>query len=442
MPATPPSSSETRAPGALRAGGLVAVAASLVGVGLALSLTVLKFKFDHLPCIAEGNSCGVTPGMTCDDALHSPFSVAFGLPLSIWAAAFYGVSVVIGLGLASRPRGFLGGLAPLVLLVLAALDVLVTVYMAAVAMPTLDAACPSCLGLYGVSAVLLVAALIARTAPPSDGWRGLLGRRPASRVDAAFLVVTLMIGLVGAQAVAYQVMRGRVDSDEGCPEIPPVAAIPPASVIFGAAEPDVVAAYFLDPTCSACRDEFREITAAIRERSLPRAVQLRIYHYPRVAGGCWPEDYRGDEPSSAIATENDACIGSLAIECVELLDPGMGIRMVGEILDLQRTGTPMFTSDKLARAARRLGLEIDPSDPQNALFHCIAKNKEIQQRVRAHIRFAVKHGPGDTPHGYFIAVDDGRLSPERVETFRGRLSAQIRDRKIDSVAREAAEEVK
>ncbi|MEZ4454658.1 MAG: hypothetical protein R3B09_34720 [Nannocystaceae bacterium] len=134
--------------------------------------------------------------------------------------------------------------------------------------------------------------------------------------------------------------------------MPPVAAIPPASVLFGASEPEVVAAYFLDPSCSICRDEFRDITAAIREGALPRPLQLRIYHYPRVTGGCFPEDYKGDEPASSIATENHACIGALAIECVELLEPGMGIRMAGEIFDLQRTGSPYFTSDKIARAAR------------------------------------------------------------------------------------------
>src|SRR5690606_20957486 len=115
MAPTPAFTSETTPPGSLRVGGLLAVAASVVGLGLGAHLTVLKFKIEFLPCIAEGNSCGVAPGMRCDDALHSAWSMLFGLPLSVWASAFYGLTAIVALGLASRPRGFLGGLAPLVL---------------------------------------------------------------------------------------------------------------------------------------------------------------------------------------------------------------------------------------------------------------------------------------------------------------------------------------
>ncbi|MEZ4454659.1 MAG: vitamin K epoxide reductase family protein [Nannocystaceae bacterium] len=216
MPATPALPSEPSTPASLRVSGAVVVLASLVGLGLGAYLTVLKFMIEFLPCVAEGNTCAITSGMSCDDALHSPWAMLFGLPLSTWATAFYEATATLGLRpprpsapLPRRPRaprprrprrarrrrhphhGDDGDADPRV-------------------------AVPGCFGLYAVSVVLLVAALAALRAPPSDGWRGLVARRPASRVDAVFLVLALFIGLVGAEAVAYQITRGRVDSDEGC----------------------------------------------------------------------------------------------------------------------------------------------------------------------------------------------------------------------------------
>ena len=153
--------SSTKPTALARVGAASALLLSLLGVGVGAYLTVLKFRMNYTPCNSGKGACAIG-NMTCEDALASSWSMLFGLPISLWASAFYLVTGVLALGLLAR-RNFLRGAAAPILLALAVFDVLVSAVMGTYAFAVLSARCPYCLSLYVVSALLLVSALMARS---------------------------------------------------------------------------------------------------------------------------------------------------------------------------------------------------------------------------------------------------------------------------------------
>ncbi|MCA9661925.1 MAG: hypothetical protein KC486_26540, partial [Myxococcales bacterium] len=232
-------------------------------------------------------------------------------------------------------------------------------------------------------------------------------------------------------ALLYQVDRGA--AVVVAPERPALLELPAAGVAFGADEPEVVAAYFVDVDSAPSRDEFRALTAAMRDPKLAGALQLRLYHAPQVDGGC----FAGDGPQAALRIDEAPCLSAAAIECVELLAPGAGIRMAGELFDRRRGATGALETATILEAASTLGLRVDAEQPGDPLLRCITSNRAIHGRLAAHAAFAARHGAAEVPHGYFVGVAEQRLDPARVEVFRGHLSAALRERKITSVRRPA-----
>lgn len=346
-----------------------------------------------------------------------------GLPSATLIVGSAGASALLALGSGLRARSF-GGLAPLGALVLAVLGALVGLADLSGLTP-----CPARRAVDLLACGLACAALLLVSPGMRQGrWRTVLRRRPASRVDTLFVAAALAIALAGASALGYQNARGGTDSRPI--ERPAILDLPAASVLFGAARPRAIAAYFLDLTSEPCREEFRELTGALGSQPLSAGVQLRFYHYPRGSEGCAVSG--GERPQ--LRLEEGACLGAAAVECVELLAPGLGIRMAGELFDLQRAPDPSITTPVVAQAAYDVGLPIDVDDPQSSLLRCISNNPMIHRRVLAHVEFAERHGVDETPHGFFVGVREGRLDPTRVEAFRGDPSPTIRDRKLASAA--------
>ncbi|HGG56392.1 MAG TPA: hypothetical protein ENK31_01205 [Nannocystis exedens] len=349
-----------------------------------------------------------------------------GFPSAIVLAGLAGTACLLTIATLRRASIF-GGLAPLAVL---GLCMLAGVVAAADLFGLTGNASESLIQFLGLAQV--VAALLFVSPGIRQGhWRAIRQRLPASWANAVFTAAALAIGIGGASALLHQGARGRplVVS-----ELPAILDLPPASVLFGAAEPTVVAAYFLDLTCDDCRSEFRRVTSEIREFPLSESLQLRFYHYPRVKGGCTTQD--GERVQ--LRLDQGACLGAAAVECVELLAPGLGIRMAGELFDLQRQPQPVITTGAVLRAAHELGLQIDVNNPANSLSRCITGNRAIHEGILSHIEFVRRHGVDETPHGFFVGVRDGRLDPEHVETFRGALSPKIRARKIASVSQRSA----
>jgi hypothetical protein len=396
-----------------RLSALAALLAALLGAALGLYLTELAAR-------------GRPP--TCLTALTTHPHLLLGLPLGLWTAASSLTVAVLAAAHRRRP-GRPDSLTPHLLLLFALIGV------AAAALLAVRAPCGLPLALAGVSALLALAgALLLLTTPPPPRRRRL---RAVASVRAIFWASALWLTATGALSLAYQQRRAAVDPSARLTH-PQLAALPAAAVLFGAPDPEVVAAYFLDPSCPRSRAAFQALTSLLRHDDDPARVQLRIYQLPREAGGCAP----GDLPirfgaSSPVATASHACQAAFAIECVEQLQPGLGLAMVGATLDLQDAEQPYFTPRRLAHAALAVGLRLDPSDPQDPFFRCMSGDPDVHRRVREHLHFAARYGPAEAPHGYLIGVAGDRLDLTRVEPFRGPLGEPELRSGLARVARRA-----
>lgn len=385
----------------------------LLGAGLGASLTALKFRATYTPCLGAQGGCQVGE-LNCEDALASSWSILGGLPISAWGSAAYLCAVVLALGLLVR-RNFLGGCAAALLRVVAIVVVLVSVAYAGYGYVTLKSPCPYCLSLYGIGALLLVSAELARrSVDPRDqvGLRVALGHRRASLVDAVFRVGMLMTIATGVQSVAYHGLRHTVSAQDGCPE--PTKPSPVATIRVGAKDPQAILAVYLDMSCGACKRKFRDLAAALRGDKFPAPVQLWIYHAPRQA--CDPAAFpAGFSRSDDRAREDNACLAARAAECMEKLQPGAGFRLIGGLFALhedRRPGQPLFDAERVGNRAADLGMEIDPDDRDNPLYRCIDDDRAVLATITSHQRHVEALNLA-VPTIAVHAVADGAIDPRR-----------------------------
>ena len=370
-----------------RLGALIVVLTSLAGLGISAYLTLLKFRMLYTPCLSARGGCNVG-GLTCEDTLGSPWSMLMGLPISVWSAAFYAATAVLAAGLLRRPD-FLAGAAPGLLLRMAIFDVLVSVGYAVYAFGVLGSPCPFCLSLYVISGLLLGGAMLLRAAHPARAEGTALTRlRQASVLDAAFTVGVVLVVAAGVQSVGYQLSRRFVDAQSGCPE--KVEPLPPATIKIGASDPRAIIALFIDMSCSHCKAEFKVVVNALNNAQFPDPTQLWIYHTPRQA--CDPEAFPGGYSKSDDNVRYDnACLAARAAECMEKLQPGAGIELLGGMYvlhDTREPNTPLFTAERIGNTAVELEMEIDPDDPDNKLFRCINNDRGVIDLITAHQRYA------------------------------------------------------
>ena len=370
-----------------RLGAAFILLVGLAGLGVSGYLTVLKFRMAYTPCLTTRGGCNIG-GLSCEDALSSAWSTLLGLPISLWGAAFYVVVAVLAGGLVRRPD-FLRNAAPALLLALAWFGALVSVLLGVYAFAILRSPCPFCISLYLVSALLLVAALLLRRAQTrSDRGAALQRLRQAAALDAAFMVAVLFVVAAGAQSVVYQYTRRLVDAQSGCPE--PVKVLPPASIRIGASEPKAIVALFIDLTCSHCKAEFKVVVNALTHKQFPEPTQLWIYHTPRQP--CDPEAFPAGYAKSDDGVRYDnACLAARAAECMEKLQPGAGIELIGGMYALhddREPNVPLFTAERIGNQAVELEMQIDPDDPDNKLFQCINTDKAVIASITEHQRYA------------------------------------------------------
>ncbi len=373
--------------GPSRLGAAFVLLVSVAGLGVSFYLTVLKFRMLYTPCLSARGGCNVG-GMSCEDALSSTWSTLLGLPISVWGSAFYVATAVLAIGLLRRPN-FLGGAAPGLLFRMAVFDALVSVALAIYAFGVLRSPCPFCLSLYAVSGLLLAGTLFLRGVLPSGGEGGALTRlRQAAVLDAAFLVGVVFVISAGLQSVGYQLTRRFVDAQSGCPE--KVEPLPPATIKIGAADPRAIVALFIDLSCIHCKAEFKVVVNALNGGQFPEPTQVWLYHTPRQA--CDPEAFpTGYGKSDDNVRFDNACLAARAAECMEKLQPGAGIELIGGMYalhDTRQPNTPLFTAERIGNAAVELEMQIDPDDPDNQLFRCINDDRTVIAHITAHQKYA------------------------------------------------------
>ncbi|MBA3548093.1 MAG: hypothetical protein H0T76_16550 [Nannocystis sp.] len=366
----------------------VGLVASLLGVGVGVHLTLLKFKMVYTPCLSPTGGCQVG-GLSCGAALESTMSTLFGLPISLWGSAFYLATAALTASLLVCRESF-GGTAAHILLLFACLGVAISGALAAYTAFVLPSPCPFCLALYAISALLLWTAWTVRQPRDTHAlrYRELLRDRPADAVHCAFVALLVFVCGAGIQSLAYHGMRHQVDAQVGCPK--PKDPLPDATIKFGARNPAAIIAVFLDMSCPACRREFRMLAKTVSGQKFPVPVQLWIYHTPRQTCDldAFPGGYRKADPEARNA---DACLAARAVECMEKLSAGQGFWLIGGLFALQEKidpNTPLFTPERIADRAADRGLEIDPDDPRNVLYDCIDTDATVLNRITTHQRFA------------------------------------------------------
>lgn len=387
MSSSTPTLSPAAAASRQRLGAAFILLVGLAGLGVSIYLTVLKFRMAYTPCLTARGGCNVG-GLSCEDALSSAWSTLLGLPISLWGAAFYLAVAALAGGLLRRPH-FLRGAAPALLVGLAWFGALVSVALGVYAFGVLRSPCPFCISLYLVSALLLGGALLLRRAQiRSDRAASLERLRQAAVLDGAFLVAVLFVVAAGVQSVTYQYSRRLVDAQAGCPE--PVKTLPAASIKIGASDPKAIVALFIDLTCSHCKAEFKVVVNALNGGQFPEPTQLWIFHTPRQP--CDPEAFpAGYAKSDDSVRFDNACLAARAAECMEKLQPGAGIELIGGMYalhDSREPNVPLFTAERIGNQAVELEMQIDPDDPDNRLFQCINTDSAVIASITEHQRYA------------------------------------------------------
>lgn len=370
--------------GMRRISAVAALLVSVVGVGIGVHLTRIKFQMNYTPCVLGKGGCNVG-GLTCEDSLASTWSTLAGLPISLWASAFYVVTAALAAGVLRRGEFLRGAAAPL-LYGLSLFGAGVSLLFAIYAFGILGSPCPFCLSLYVVSGLLVGSAFMLRRAQPADPtWAR---RRQIALLDAGFAMAMTFVLVAGVQSVLYQFSRRFVDAQAGCPE--PVKELPAATIKSGAAEPKVILAMFIDLSCVHCKAEFRSVAGALASGQFPEPTALWIFHTPRQA--CDPEAFpAGYAKSDDNVRFDNPCMAARAAECMEKLQPGAGYSLIGGMYALhddRKPNTPLFTAERIGNVAVDLDMQIDPDDESNALFKCINEDKELLARISEHQRYA------------------------------------------------------
>ena len=206
------------------------------------------------------------------------------------------------------------------------------------------------------------------------------------------VLITLALLILARKKDCGDNIKRTEQSGETCAEEPgkcsqsSVDLALPEAIRFGPAAPTVSIALFIDLGSVHSRQIFQRVTRALGAGTTGRATELRILHAPD------PCDVRKAE----------RCTAARAVECAELLVPGIGIRAIGVAFDQQWRPE----RDLLAGVAA-LGVDVV------ALGRCVAVESVVDARLAAHAKAARSHGFVEAPAGFVLVAG----SPPRISPF-------------------------
>ncbi len=175
-----------------------ATIASAAGTGIA---GYLSWQHVASQSGAHESICSISATLDCDRVNTSAWSEVLGLPTALWAAAFYAALMVVSWKCWKERPGY--SRAPVLVLGSGLFAVLFSAFLAWKS-SQLGAWCLFCIGLYGVSVLLLVAGVLgARDQGYLDHmWEVLLGRGDRSS-GAALATATLLLLTGGVYAETH-----------------------------------------------------------------------------------------------------------------------------------------------------------------------------------------------------------------------------------------------
>ena len=401
------------------------------GPGLVLSalLTVLRLRSDHRCDDTFLGACSGEGLLSCSTVLGDAWATVFGLPLTVYAAAYFLVTLGLAGGTLVSPHV----LRPLVrptLLVFAWAAVAVCAALATYAAVGLNALCLYCIFIDGACLGVFLAALLAnrgQMAPqlPAPGQRGaaglVFGVAALAFVTAVSVQRTLVLkyreGAAAAEALSPCVVALR-ELEEPAIRILSVLQADEAAPAF-------VAALFLDLACPHCKAEYefwRGYQGELAARGV--AVELQLFHFPR---GCSPE------PGVADVSRARACDAARAHLC---LGRGDSERSLAAFERLFSEQAEAFTSEQLALIAAAFDVAADISQTDSPLFACM-QSPETAAQLRRHLSFGeavagLRAAPGallvplvnGRPAGTAKQVQ-GRKPPEFYERWFRQQEAQV-----------------
>lgn len=365
-------------------------------------LTVLKFRTQYSCDGLLQSSC--TSG--CSTALSDSLSEIWGIPLSVFAAAFYFVLVGFALVVGLWPRD-LAPAARFPVLVLGLGSLALSVFLGLSAWFVLDVVCEYCCLLYVASVGVF---LSARLLNPEGVLRGLLnGLRRVNAVSLSLMVVaaTAFLSLVLVQKRLwgdYAVRAG----DQDCPERL-LRRLPETHFKLASdAEPEVVVAVFLDLACPHCKGDFdfwREYQEKHRD-----VLQVEFFHF---AGGaaCGPLSIPGLE-------RHESCNAALAAECLHRLAPGQDIEHLAHLFAMQEGAAPYFSQARMESLAvpDLLTCMNDPDTLKKVRHHIVyGTTKGLRSPPSALLVPMKRQGRTNQPLGRALAFEGGGKSAKYVD---------------------------
>lgn len=360
---------------------------------LSILLTILKFRADHL-CDAGLLSTCHNGWFTCTTIFQDRWSTFAGLPLTVYAAAFYFViAALAGLTLCNPRR--MRMVARTAVLVFAWGGLCVTLLLASYAVFHLRAMCLYCGYFYGVNVAVFLAA---RMMHPRGTAVGL---RPLTRApEAAVVFAVSVLGFVTAlllQRALY--LRAITETDPYAlrPCVTRLSKLEPSAIsVVGVGAPRAVVKLFVDLDCPLCREELQMWRGLVADRPL----ELRVYQSPRDA--C---DLGGLDSSPG-------CNAARASLCLtgSLTDPTEALDRLERLFRLQDAPGSHFSHQSLATVAREYGLDADPTRAVEAdpFFRCM-QSQETTATLQRHIRLAREVGGlPSVPGALIVPLVDGR----------------------------------
>lgn len=376
----------------LALGAFIVSAAAVPGLLLSVFLTLVR--------LGAASRCDFALLAACDGecsrVLTSGPATLFGAPISIFATAYFGVVLCLGLSLLWRPARTTELARPLLLL-FAGAGLLVILGLAAYAVAVLGSFCRFCFITYGLTLLVALGASLLHSEGYRASLRALVSRRFLGS-PGVHIALTAWMAAVSLQMLGYR-MNEAFTPSQRCLVRGELPETPLRDL--NAQRPRVEIALFLDLACPHCRDELTSWRSQIAGRA---DLQLAFYFYTR-AGDCVP----GAAKSNLAAERNDSCRAAQAVLCADALVPGAGVRLLDPLFALQDGSSPYFTLPRLAEAARAAGLPglpTDMSDPKalaHPFFTCIEGGERLPA-IREHAEYALHNGL-TTPSAVFTFFD-------------------------------------
>jgi uncharacterized membrane protein/protein-disulfide isomerase len=359
-----------------------------IGMGLSVELTRIHLLVHTDP--DYHSVCAISENVNCETVAASPYSVFWGLPVSLWGMVGYAFIGLVAVFALRNRRPWPWG----VLFLLALASLIASMLLAFVSVTLIDSVCLFCLVAYAINLALLVLCSVVVKRLPFR-TRDLLAK------DAKELVkgLKLAIGLVLPCLVVIALLIALVPPywrTPGWSDLPKLDSGTEDGWMhwIGARDPEITIVEFSDYECPHCREAHKAVRLLVAEHR--ERIRLVHRHLP-LGMAC--------HPGLSKPFHKRACAFAEAAECAGLQDAFW--EMNDALFSIQ--GTVKAIDVDLVHLAVRLGLD-------RSRFKKCLDGREVADRIALSIEAAMKKKLRGTPS--FLVGEHvflGRIPREEME---------------------------